>query len=162
MFCLFPRDRLLTSAAIACCLWLQLRSVLFYLRQQDQALQSQRHTVLQRLNHLQCTAATRQHIVSGRADAHLPVLVRRCVTALVQHHLTLLSVSKINKFNMPLLSGMALPCRQTCSKMQCCWLIVHALSMFVKGQQAQRPEGCCPDLQQALLWYATATFMLLL
>ncbi|KAL0028896.1 hypothetical protein WJX77_003650 [Trebouxia sp. C0004] len=46
-------------------------------RQQDQALQSQRHTALQRLNHLQCTAATRQQIVAGRADAHLPVLACR-------------------------------------------------------------------------------------
>lgn len=79
MFCSFPCDRLFTSAAIACCFWLQLRIVIFYLRQQDQALQSQRHTALQRLNHLQCTAAARQQIVSGRADAHLPVLVRRCV-----------------------------------------------------------------------------------
>ena len=63
----------------ACCLWLQFKLVMFCLRQQDQALQSQRHTALLRLNHLKCTAATRQQIVSGRADAHLPVLVRRCV-----------------------------------------------------------------------------------
>ena len=74
MFCSFPYDRL-----DLCSHWVQLRIVVLYLRQRDQALQSQRHTALQRLNHLQCTAATRQQIVSGRADAHLPVLVRRCV-----------------------------------------------------------------------------------
>lgn len=157
MFCSFPYDRL-----DLCSHWVQLRIVVLYLRQQDQALQSQRHTALQRLNHLQCTAATRQQIVSGRADAHLPVLVRRCVCSYVVTPCHTIIGVKENHFKMILLSGVAVPCRQTCLRMQCCWLIAHAVSMSVEGQQAQRPEGCCPDLQQALLWYATATFMLLL
>ena len=49
-------------------------------RQQDQALQSQRHTALQRLNYLQHNAAAQQQVVLGRADARLPVPVCRCAS----------------------------------------------------------------------------------
>ncbi|KAL3143952.1 hypothetical protein ABBQ32_003766 [Trebouxia sp. C0010 RCD-2024] len=46
-------------------------------RQQDQALQSQRHDALQRLSDHHASVAARQHIASGRADSQMALLMQR-------------------------------------------------------------------------------------
>lgn len=72
--------RVVRLAEVACALTCQLSAAILRkpaCRQQDQALQSQRHDALQRLSDHHASVAARQHIASGRADSQMALLMQR-------------------------------------------------------------------------------------